>query len=1160
MKGDFSRDTFDPARHYSSVRMQQGRVQVDADWNEQIAIAAHREETETRDVIGLGGGPQQGAGLRIVAQAAALTADEAAAPGNASPPPLAGAGDFLITAGRYYVGGWLVEADRITHYRGQDDFPGAPVLAAAGTYFVYVDAWQRHVTALEAPSLREVALGGPDTATRTKTLWQVRFVRVGGVADALHCLSMPLPWSDVIAAPSGRIAARAEPGETGTSPCVVPAGAGFRRLENQLYRVEVHAGGPRGTATFKWSRDNGAVAVRWESQLGNEITVSAAGRDRYLSFAAGQWVELIDDARELRAEPGTLVRIASVEGRVLTLDPASADGPITIASFGANPRVRRWDSAGSLRPTNANWIDLEDGVQVRVASGSYRGGDHWLIPARTATADIEWPRDAATDAPLDLPPFGIEHRTCKLAVLRFDGAAITEVLDCRDLFPPLTALGAFFYLGGDGQEALPGAVLDRPLRAGVSNGTLPVARARVRFTRVGTAGSLLVAPGAVEEPGGTAASRIVLTDAEGEAEVRLQLGAPSADVTHEVLAEWLDVAGTPRHLPIRFVARASVAAQTWYDGSGCPALADVDTVQEAIATLADQALIRMLGGDAQPIQRGTPPLTRALEVAVVSACGPVAGARVRFQPQGLGRAAAALADLPASTGAVELTTDMNGIASAFWQPDPDPAPNVQTLRAIVVNAGTRRIRAPGEVVFMALRGAERCHDFLDELRSDGVVRDAENNSFGLRVGFDPGGPVPRVFFTGGIAYVAGCRFVIRAGQVALATDGSPNRIFVDMDGQVQASALGPFPRALALLADVHMAGGDVVHVVDRRRDLTHLDERVDTVHADAAARRADRRAGIPLLVQTLPNLRARDLRQHESPAPGAFGMAFDGEAMWVASVQGGSFRMSADGPLGAAGAVTPVPLGAPVFRAAYDGVAHVWFSAPTVQRVIAVNKATRRVVPIDQPGTPFALAAGGGLMWVGNLGANSVSAYDTGTLQRRFTTSLAPANAGQPMALAFDGTLMWVGTTNGRLVRLRGDGTIADSFGFNDIGLRGLAFDGALMWLVIGAFATEGGSVERADAVSAAPAALGARNFAGEELLCDGSVMWTYDATRSAAAQPAFRSTLTRRDCATAQPRDTIAFNEVLACWAFDGTHLWAASFPDGSSLDTARVRKLLVA
>jgi hypothetical protein len=41
MKGDFSRDSFDPVKHFSRVLQQQGRVQLDADWNEQAAILLH---------------------------------------------------------------------------------------------------------------------------------------------------------------------------------------------------------------------------------------------------------------------------------------------------------------------------------------------------------------------------------------------------------------------------------------------------------------------------------------------------------------------------------------------------------------------------------------------------------------------------------------------------------------------------------------------------------------------------------------------------------------------------------------------------------------------------------------------------------------------------------------------------------------------------------------------------------------------------------------------------------------------------------------------------------------------------------------------------------------------------------------------------------------
>ena len=48
MKGDFTRDLFDPTKHYSGVLMQQGRVQLDADWNEQGSIQRYRGEVEAR--------------------------------------------------------------------------------------------------------------------------------------------------------------------------------------------------------------------------------------------------------------------------------------------------------------------------------------------------------------------------------------------------------------------------------------------------------------------------------------------------------------------------------------------------------------------------------------------------------------------------------------------------------------------------------------------------------------------------------------------------------------------------------------------------------------------------------------------------------------------------------------------------------------------------------------------------------------------------------------------------------------------------------------------------------------------------------------------------------------------------------------------------------
>src|SRR5262245_11276856 len=79
MKGEFSRDTFDPIHRYSSVRLQQGRVVTDADWNEQADITRHRAEREAVDVIGRCGAPLDAAGFQIGAATYPLAVSSAGA-------------------------------------------------------------------------------------------------------------------------------------------------------------------------------------------------------------------------------------------------------------------------------------------------------------------------------------------------------------------------------------------------------------------------------------------------------------------------------------------------------------------------------------------------------------------------------------------------------------------------------------------------------------------------------------------------------------------------------------------------------------------------------------------------------------------------------------------------------------------------------------------------------------------------------------------------------------------------------------------------------------------------------------------------------------------------------------------------------------------------
>src|SRR6266567_3592518 len=168
MKGDFSRQTFDSKKHYSGVLMQQGRVQLDADWNEAQATLRYRDQTEATDVIGACGAPENFAGFAITVQDSAL----------------------MIGTGRYYVDGILCENgttnDSSIPYAQQPDLPAPPDVVnllkdeTNPLGLVYLDVWQRHLTALDDSSIRDQALGsdGPDTTTRVKNVWQVKVLPV----------------------------------------------------------------------------------------------------------------------------------------------------------------------------------------------------------------------------------------------------------------------------------------------------------------------------------------------------------------------------------------------------------------------------------------------------------------------------------------------------------------------------------------------------------------------------------------------------------------------------------------------------------------------------------------------------------------------------------------------------------------------------------------------------------------------------------------------------------------------------------------------------------------------------------------------------------------------------------------------------------------------
>lgn len=479
MKGDFSRVSFDPRHHFSQVLLQQGRVTLDADPNEQGAILLHYLRTLALDLFGPYAAPagNPGFGLALVDNDGTL--------------------EMQIGAGRYYVQGMLCESDGCNylaqpHYAPADGKDGAidPLRRWLGSstrdgtrFWVYLQAWERHVSSIEMPHLREVALGGPDTCSRSQVVWQVRAIdlaeveqrlqariegwkktleqtedaseraRLQALVDDLQAQLDLLRESpgQACAVPlrlferdAGAMTLRLQPPERLDDPCVSDPDVAYRGSENHLYRVEIHRGSDSGAPTFKWSRDNGSVLTRWVSGGGTRLRVASTR-----GFADAQWVELSDEDDDLLGRPGALCRLASIDGNELVL---ASEAPRTRT---ATSKVRRWDQAERedivlddgavpLRASSGledDWIDLEDGLQVRFEPDrEYRSGDYWYAAVRT-TGDTGWPQDQDGDA-LAQAPHGPQHRHAPLGFVGLgDNGAPGVLASCSCTVYPTSTCG-----------------------------------------------------------------------------------------------------------------------------------------------------------------------------------------------------------------------------------------------------------------------------------------------------------------------------------------------------------------------------------------------------------------------------------------------------------------------------------------------------------------------------------------------------------------------------------------------------------------------------------------------------------------------------------------------------------------------------------------------
>jgi hypothetical protein len=191
------------------------------------------------------------------------------------------------------------------------------------------------------------------------------------------------------------------------------------------------------------------------NKAGANVTLAHLGRDHRLSLKVNDWVEFVDDDLALKNEAGALFQVAEIEPVDFTVTLKVADGatlPTYDEASKKHPFLRRWDHKGDknqngavlISESNQNWLTLEDNLQIQFQEGgNYQTGDYWLIPARTATGDIEWPKEG--DNPSALPPAGVQHHYAPLAIMavasgggRNKKDATEQIDDCRFKFVSLS--------------------------------------------------------------------------------------------------------------------------------------------------------------------------------------------------------------------------------------------------------------------------------------------------------------------------------------------------------------------------------------------------------------------------------------------------------------------------------------------------------------------------------------------------------------------------------------------------------------------------------------------------------------------------------------------------------------------------------------------------
>lgn len=460
MGSDRARVSYNQNQQYHGVIAQQGRVTLEADWNESQQIINEEIRQQANDFVGPCGTPDNGYEIK------------------ASNSPF----DFTVGAGSMYVGGMRAFIAKRLKYSKQQDWLDSegdpdwiditkinPYSQADSQEFIYLYLREQEISAQEDSALREVALGGPDTTQRLRLIQHIvrQQVNAGTCVDALEKVRKKwqvqgLQFNSTtmrLVSQSTLQASFSNPTKN-ADPCIPEARAGYLGADNQLIRVQISSVDPNNKKyKLIWGFDNASFLYQVDNvpvpTIDQTLRLQLRSRpvDEFHQPRSGQVVEVLRSAAQL--SNGEYV--ASATGLVTTVHTPynpSKDKEITLSAplsqdsedFTSTKLplfVRIWEQEEDFSAGTP--VVLGDtGLQVILRTENnqpFHVGDYWQIAVRPNTSNPIYPQ-RYFDAPQ--PPDGPRLWVCPLALIGWkgdrDGNTLEVISDCRSQFDNLVEL------------------------------------------------------------------------------------------------------------------------------------------------------------------------------------------------------------------------------------------------------------------------------------------------------------------------------------------------------------------------------------------------------------------------------------------------------------------------------------------------------------------------------------------------------------------------------------------------------------------------------------------------------------------------------------------------------------------------------------------------